>query len=162
MKTICQFIFCCSIFCCAFSAIAQKSKPSEVLVLVQDTTTGQLIPTWQDTITGINTVAIPLAQFMGKSGVAKISRSDLIKGNSISALINAGEFAFPVVSFNISITLDNVLIEEMNNAATLNHKQKTLLNKARAGDIVKIDKIKVKNPNGEIIAIESITLHVTD
>ena len=110
----------------------------------------------------VKQVPNPEAEFMGKRGTATISEVQLKGGQMLLAKLDnfAFDLNFPVVSYNVSITVNGKVVDAGCNGATLSSSAKQLISNAKRGMKVYFDSVKIKKPDGKTYDIGGVTLKV--
>src|SRR3989304_312126 len=110
----------------------------------------------------IKTVPSPVPTVYGKRG------TDVIKGGEVQFVTGVVpvldnfefELKFPVVSFDVSMNVNGLEVTESTVGPSMSDKQKALIKRAKKGNKVYIEKVKVKKPGGQIVDIGSVNLKV--
>ncbi len=141
--------------------IVRVSKPGKCMVYVSVRTAKGMKPMGKGSEFRVKDVPNPVPEFMGSRG-GTISQAQLKQPGSVSAKLDNFEFElkFPVISFNISMTVNGQAVDEVGTGSALNDKQKAMLSKAKKGMKVFIDNVKCKKPDGKIVDIGTIALKV--
>ncbi len=110
----------------------------------------------------VKPVPNPVPEFMGKRGTDVIKQAELTGAFGVMAKLDNFEFdlKFPVVSFSVSMNVNGSEVEAKANGPGLTDEQKSLLRKAKKGNKVYIENVKVKKPDGNIVNIGSVNLKV--
>ena len=110
----------------------------------------------------VKRVPDPVAEFAGKRGTETIPLAQLKAAFGVFAKLDNFEFdlKFPVVGFSVSMNVNGQEVEEKTTGNSLSANQKSLLNKARKGNKVYIENVRVKKPDGQIVTIGSVNLKV--
>jgi gliding motility-associated protein GldM len=110
----------------------------------------------------VKNVPDPVPEFMGKRGSEVIKQAELKVATGVIAKLDNFEFdlKFPIVSFKVSMNVNGQDVEEVTQGPALSAKQKELLSKAKKGNKVYIEQVKVKKPDGTIRDIGSVILKV--
>lgn len=138
------------------------SKPGKVTVNVSARMKGGVKSMGKGIEFRVKNVPDPVAEFMGKRGSTVITQIQLKGAVGVMAKLDAFEFdlKFPVISFMVSMNVNGQDVEEKTQGPALNDKQKGLLYKAKKGNKVYIEQVKVKKPDGSIKDIGSVILKV--
>jgi hypothetical protein len=70
------------------------------------------------------------------------------------------DLKFPVVSFDVSMNVNGLEVTESTTGPALSEKQKALIRRAKKGNKVYIEKVKVTKPGGTQVDIGSVNLKV--
>lgn len=110
----------------------------------------------------VKPVPNPVPEFMGKRGTDVIKQAELTGAQGVMAKLDNFEFdlKFPVVSFSVSMNVNGSEVEAKANGPALTDEQKSLLRKAKKGNKVYIENVKVKKPDGNVVNIGSVNLKV--
>ncbi|MBI4944775.1 MAG: gliding motility protein GldM [Bacteroidetes bacterium] len=110
----------------------------------------------------VKSVPSPVPEFMGKRGSDVIQQVALKSASAIMAKLDNFEFdlKFPIVSFSVSMNVNGVDVEEKTNGGVISEKQKAMLARAKKGNKVYIEDVRVKMPDGSIRPIGSVNLKV--
>jgi len=110
----------------------------------------------------VKSVPDPVAEFAGKRGTDVIQQAALKGSSAVMAKLDNFEFdlKFPVMSFSVSMNVNGQEIEEATNGSALSDKQKSMLAKAKKGNKVYIENVKVKKPDGSVKTIGSVNLKI--
>ena len=142
--------------------VVRVSKPGKCMVNVSVRTKAGMKPMGKGSEFRVKNVPDPVPEFMGKRGTSTMSQAQLKGASIVLAQLDDFQFdlKFPVVSFNVSMTVNGQVIDSPGNGATLNEQQKSLLSKAKKGMKVYIENVKCKKPDGSIKDIGTVGLKV--
>ena len=110
----------------------------------------------------VKNVPNPVPEFMKVRGSGVMSQAQLKSASVVLAVLDNFEFdlKFPVVSFNVSMTVNGQVIDAAGSGASLNENQRGLLSKAKKGMKVYIENVKCKKPDGAVVDIGTVGLKV--
>jgi len=110
----------------------------------------------------VKSVPNPVPTIYGKRGtdVIKAAEIQFIKG-VVPAMDNFEfELKFPVVSFDVSMNVNGLEVTESTNGPSLSDKQRALIGRAKRGNKIYIEKVRVQKPGGIVTEIGSVNLKV--
>ncbi|HEY4798791.1 MAG TPA: gliding motility protein GldM [Bacteroidia bacterium] len=105
----------------------------------------------------------PVATVYGKrnSDFIKQGEVQFIKG-IVPALDNFEfDVKFQVVSFDISMNINGMEVTESTSGPSLSEKQLSLIKKAKRGNKIYFEKVRVKKPDGIVVDVPGVNLKVT-
>ncbi len=110
----------------------------------------------------IKPVPNPIATVYGKRGTDVIKQGELQFIKGVVPMLDNFEFdlKFPVVSFDVSMNVNGLEVTESTNGPSLSEKQQALIKRAKRGNKVYIEKVRVTKPGGTIVDIGSVNLKV--
>jgi gliding motility-associated protein GldM len=110
----------------------------------------------------IKQVPNPVATVYGKRGTDVIKQGELQFISGVVPMLDNFEFdlKFPVVSFDVSMNVNGLEVTESTTGPALSEKQKALIRRAKKGNKVYIEKVKVTKPGGTQVDIGSVNLKV--
>jgi gliding motility-associated protein GldM len=110
----------------------------------------------------VKSVPDPVAEFAGKRGTDVIQQVALKGAGAVIAKLDNFEFdlKFPVVSFSVSMNVNGQEVEEVSTSSVLTAKQSAMLSKAKKGNKVYIENVKVRKPDGTVKTVGSVNLKV--
>jgi len=110
----------------------------------------------------IKRVPNPVPEVYGKRGTAFVKQGELQFIRSVVAKLDDFVFnvPFPVVSFEVSMTVNGNSQTIVTKGSSLNIEQQNFVKKAKKGSVVFIDKINVKKPDGTVEDIGTVSLRV--
>jgi len=110
----------------------------------------------------VKTVPNPVPTVYGKRGtdVIKAGEVQFVKG--VVPMMDNFEFElkFPVVSFDVSMNVNGLEVTESVQGPSMSDKQRALIGRAKKGNKIYIEKVKVMKPGGIIAEIGSVNLKV--
>ena len=104
----------------------------------------------------------PIPEVYGKRGSVQIRQGELQFITKVAAKLDdfIADVPFPVVSFEVSITVDGVQVTIPATGSSLTEEQKKLVKKARRNSSILIEKVNVKKPDGTVHEIGNVILKV--
>lgn len=111
----------------------------------------------------VKQVPNPVAEVYGKRGSARVRKSELPFITTVIAKLDdfVMNVPFPIVSFEVSMIINGVTVSIPGTGSTLNADQKALIKRANRGNVIVIEKITVKKPDGTTSDIGNVLLTVT-
>ena len=110
----------------------------------------------------IKQVPSPVPTVYGKRGTDAIKQGELGFVKSVVPVLDNFEFdlKFPVVSFDVAMNVNGLEVSVSNSGGSLSEAQQTLIKKAKRGNKVYFEKVKVKKPDGSVVDIGTVNLKV--
>ena len=107
-------------------------------------------------------VPSPVPTVYGKRGTDVIKAGEMQFITGVVPVLDNFEFElkFPVVSFDVSMNVNGLEVTESTTGPSMSDKQKALIKRAKKGNKVYIEKVKVKKPGGQVVDIGSVNLKV--
>lgn len=145
-----------------YNVRVNKTASGKCMVNVSVKTKTGMKPMGKGTEFRVKPVPNPVPEFMGKRGSDVVSQAQLKGASGVLAKLDNFEFdlKFPVVSFNVSMTVNGQVIDSPTNGSALSQQQLSLLAKAKKGMKVYIENVKVKKPDGAVVDIGGVGLKV--
>lgn len=142
--------------------IVKVSKPGEATVNVSARTKNGTKSMGPGIKFRVKDVPNPISTFFGKKGTDVIKQGELKMATGVVPNLENFEFdiKFPVVSYDVSMNINGLEVTESTTGPALSAGQKNLLSKAKKGNKVYIEKVKVKKPDGKVVEIGSVNLKV--
>lgn len=142
--------------------VPQSMAGKEVMVNVSARTKNGVKSMGQGVKFRVKTVPNPIPTVYGKRGtdVIKAGEVQFVKG--VVPMMDNFEFElkFPVVSFDVSMNVNGLEVTESVQGPSMSEKQKALIGRAKKGNKIYIEKVKVMKPGGIISEIGSVNLKV--
>jgi gliding motility-associated protein GldM len=142
--------------------VGQNMAGKEVTVNVSARTKNGVRSMGQGVKFRVKTVPNPVPTCYGKRGtdVIKAGEIQFIKG--VVPMMDNFEFElkFPVVSFDVSMNVNGLEVTESTQGPQMSDKQRALIGRAKKGNKIYIEKVKVMKPGGIVAEIGSVNLKV--
>jgi gliding motility-associated protein GldM len=110
----------------------------------------------------VKQVPNPVATVYGKRGSDVVKQGELQFIKSVVPMLDNFEFdlKFPVVSFDVSMSVNGLEVTETTKGGSLNDKQLQLIRRGKKGGRVSIENVKVTKPGGSVVNIGVVTLKI--
>jgi len=110
----------------------------------------------------VKTVPNPVPTVYGKRGTETIKAGEIQFIKGVVPMMDNFEFElkFPVVSFDVSMNVNGLEVTEPTQGPSLSDKQRALIGRAKKGNKIYIEKVKVQKPGGIVTEIGSVNLKV--
>lgn len=110
----------------------------------------------------VKTVPNPVPTVYGKRGTDVIKSGEIQFVRGVVPMMDNFEFELkcPVVSFDVSMNVNGLEVTESTNGPQLSEKQRALIGRAKRGNKIYIEKVKVQKPGGLVTEIGSVNLKV--
>ena len=110
----------------------------------------------------VKEVPNPVPTIYGKRGTETIKAGEIQFIKSVVPMMDNFEFElkFPVVSFDVSMNVNGLEVTESAAGGSLSPKQLALIGRAKKGNKIYIEKVKVQKPGGIVTEIGSVNLKV--
>ncbi|MBI3500494.1 MAG: gliding motility protein GldM [Bacteroidetes bacterium] len=105
----------------------------------------------------------PVATVYGKRNADFIKQGELQFVKAVVPVLDNFDFdvKFQVVSFDVSMNINGLEVSESASGPSMNEKQLSLLKKAKRGNKIYIEKVRVKKPDGIVVDVPGVNLKVT-
>jgi gliding motility-associated protein GldM len=110
----------------------------------------------------VKTVPNPVPTVYGKRGTETIKAGEIQFIKGVVPMMDNFEFElkFPVISFDVSMNVNGLEVTETSQGASLSEKAAGLIKRAKKGNKIYIEKVKVQKPGGVVTEIGSVNLKV--
>jgi gliding motility-associated protein GldM len=110
----------------------------------------------------IKPVPDPIPTVYGKRGTDFIKAGEIQFVKGVVPMMDNFEFELkiPVVSFDVSMNVNGVEVTETTNGPQMSQKQMDLIKRAKKGNKIYIENVKVQKPGGIVTKIGSVNLKV--